>query len=111
MIYDVNEANFDQKVLTQSAQCPVLVDFWAQWCSPCLVLGPVLEAVIEAEQGRIALAKLEVDDNMHLAGHYRVRGFPTVIAFVDAQEVARFSSAKPKRWIREFIAEHFPIVS
>jgi len=110
-IYDVNEVDFTNKVVERSAQCPVLVDFWAQWCGPCLVLGPVLEAVIEAEHGRIVLAKLEVDDNMRVAGHYRVRGFPTVIGFVDGQEIARFGSAKPKRWINEFIAEHFPIAS
>ena len=110
-VYDVNEADFPTAVIERSTQTPVLVDFWAQWCSPCLVLGPVLEAVIEAENGRVVLAKLEIDDNMRLAGHYRVRGFPTVIAFANKQEVARFSSAKPKRWIREFIAEHFPIAS
>ena len=107
-IYNVEEDTFTKKVIDASHQRPILVDFWADWCSPCLVLAPALEGVINEENGRIGLAKVEVDDNMRLAGHYRLRGFPTVLGFVNGKEIARFASAKPKHWIREFIQTHFP---
>jgi thioredoxin 1 len=108
MIYNVTEGDFRQNVIEASHERPVLVDFWADWCSPCLVLAPELEGVITEYEGKIALAKVEVDDNMRLAGHYRLRGFPTVIGFVAGEEVARFASARKKSWIRDFITEHFP---
>jgi putative thioredoxin len=105
-IFDVDEHGFHSKVLEASQERPVLVDFWADWCSPCLALAPHLERVIGEEQGRVLLAKLEVDDNMRVAGHYRVRGFPTVILFSRGEELARFSGARSTPWLREFLAEH-----
>jgi putative thioredoxin len=98
-------ASFDADVIAASRQRPVLVDFWAEWCAPCLVIAPVLEHVIRDLQGRVVLAKLEVDDgeNMKLAGHYRVRGFPTVILFHKGAEVARFSGARSRTQILEFL--------
>ena len=100
--------NFPRDVLDASEKHPVLVDFWADWCAPCLVLAPVLERVMEELNGQISLAKLEVDagENMKLAGHYRVRGFPTVILFVDRQELARFSGARSRHQLLEFITGH-----
>jgi thioredoxin 1 len=84
---------------------PVLVDIWADWCPPCLVLAPVLEAVIADYDGRIALAKVDVDDgdNMKLAGYYKVRGFPAVILFVNGEEKGRFHGAKSKSHVKSFI--------
>jgi thioredoxin 1 len=105
-IFDVDERQFQQRVLEASDARPVLVDFWAAWCSPCLALAPHLQRVVEGFQGRIALAKLEVDDNMRVAGHYRVRGFPTVILFHQGAELARFSGARSTPWLREFLREH-----
>lgn len=84
----------------------MLVDFWAEWCAPCLVLGPVLERVVQAYDGLFLLAKVEVDDNMRLAGHYKLRGFPTVILFRNGEPVARFSGAQPEYAVREFIETH-----
>ncbi len=100
--------NFTRDVLDASEMHPVLVDFWAEWCAPCLVLAPVLEKVMEELKGQLSLAGLEVDEgeNMKLAGHYRVRGFPTVILFVDRQEVARFSGARSRTQVLEFINSH-----
>jgi len=103
--------NFEQDVLLASRQRPVLVDFWAEWCAPCLVIAPLLEAVISELAGAAALVKLEVDEgeNMKLAGHYRVRGFPTVILFVDGEERGRFSGARSRSQILSFIREHVDI--
>ena len=103
--------NFDKDVLAVSRQRPVLVDFWAEWCSPCLVLAPVLERVMAELGGAVGLVKLEVDEgeNMKLAGHYRVRGFPTVILFQDGQEVARFSGARSRSQVMEFIEGHIDL--
>ncbi|MDT8387344.1 MAG: thioredoxin domain-containing protein [Thiogranum sp.] len=100
--------NFTRDVLDASETHPVLVDFWAEWCAPCLVLAPVLEKVLEELKGHLRLAKLEVDEgeNMKLAGHYRVRGFPTVILFSNRQEVARFSGARSRTQVLEFINSH-----
>ncbi|MEJ2592637.1 MAG: thioredoxin domain-containing protein, partial [Candidatus Thiodiazotropha sp.] len=85
-IYDADEASFESTVVRASHEQPILVDFWAEWCAPCLSLAPALERVIDELEGLVRLAKVEVDDNMHLAGHYRLRGFPTVILFVNGEE-------------------------
>jgi thioredoxin len=109
-IASVELHDFDSAVLAASHEHPVLVDFWADWCSPCLVIAPVLERVIVEYDGAIRLARLEVDagENMKLAGHYRVRGFPTVILFSHGEERGRFSGAHPAPYIRAFIEQHFP---
>ena len=105
IIYDVVLEDFQDKVLQRSYELPVLVDFWADWCSPCIAIAPVLSQVVESFEGEVLLAKLEVDEgeNMKLAGRYRVRGFPTIIAFREGQELDRFSSARPAQFIEQFI--------
>lgn len=105
-IYSIQLADFETRVIAESLQRTVLVDFWAEWCPPCLIIAPILEQVVKDHAGQLALAKLEVDDgeNMKLAGRYQVRGFPTIILFRDGQEKARFSSARSKSFIEEFIA-------
>jgi len=107
-IFDTSLARFDEQVLAASFSGPVLVDFWAEWCSPCLFLDPVLKRVVGAYDGVLRLAKVEVDegDNMKLAGRYRVRGFPTVILFIDGEPVDRFSGARPAAFIQGFIDRH-----
>ena len=113
MIFDIDLDGFDDAVLKASATQPVLVDFWADWCSPCLFLDPVLKQVVEEYGGAVRLAKVEVDegDNMKLAGRYQVRGFPTVILFVDGEEVDRFSSARSAVFIRDFIDRRLPVAA
>ena len=110
-VFDVSLDDFEKKVLDASYDKPVLVDLWAEWCSPCIVLAPVLNTLINEYQGEVLLAKVEVDEdeNMKLAGRYAVRGFPTVILFEAAEEVARFSGAKPLSFLREFIDEHIAL--
>jgi putative thioredoxin len=105
-IFDVDEQGFQDRVIEASKQKPVLVDFWAEWCAPCLSLAPALERVIRELDGAVKLAKVEVDDNMRLAGHYRLRGFPTVIMFHQGQELGRFSGSRPVHWIRDWIDGH-----
>jgi thioredoxin 1 len=108
LIFDVNEAEFQTQVLDASQANPILVDFWADWCPPCIVLSPVLERVVNGYGGTIRLAKVEVDEgeNMRLAGRYGLRGFPTVILLVNGEEKGRFSSARPDGWVKQFIEEH-----
>ena len=107
-IYDTDLESFERDVLAASAERPVLVDFWAEWCAPCLVIAPVLTHVLADLKGAVGLAKLEVDrgENMKLAGHYRVRGFPTVILFQHGEEVGRFSGARSRQRILSFITDH-----
>ena len=111
IIYDINLTDFEARVLQASHHKPVLVDFWADWCSPCLFIDPILREVVSDYSGQVLLARLEVDegDNMKLAGRYQVRGFPTIILFKDGHVVDRFSSARPKQFIQEFVETHCDI--
>ncbi len=99
---------FDELVLQASNEKPVLVDLWAEWCSPCLVVAPLLKTLVDEYDGAIKLAKVEVDEgeNMKLAGRYKVRGFPTILLIINGEEVARFSGAKPLSFLRNFIEEN-----
>lgn len=108
LIFDVDLEQFEEKVIVASHDKPVLVDLWAEWCSPCLVIAPILLQLIEEYEGALSLAKVEVDEeeNMKLAGRYKVRGFPTILLIIKGEEVARFSGAKPLSYIREFVDEH-----
>ncbi|MCL6556101.1 MAG: thioredoxin fold domain-containing protein [Burkholderiales bacterium] len=108
LIFDTSLEEFDQAVLAASHETPILVDFWAEWCPPCVVLAPVLEKVVASYGGRVRLAKVEVDEgeNMKLAGRYGLRGFPTVLLFVNGEEKARFASARPEGWLRDFLEKH-----
>lgn len=107
-IVNTSLERFDADVVEASGSRPILVDFWAEWCAPCRVIAPVLERVVEDLQGRIGLVKLEVDagENMKLAGHYRVRGFPTVMLFGHGAELGRFSGARSRIQVMEFLHEH-----
>ena len=108
IILDTDLEHFEQDVLEASHRQPVLVDFWADWCAPCIVIAPILEQVVRDREGEVRLVKLEVDagENMKLAGRYQVRGFPTVILFRDGEERGRFSGAQRADFIERFIDEH-----
>ena len=106
-VFDTDLEQFDAEVISASAERAILVDFWADWCPPCISLDPVLKRVVEEYEGRVQLAKVEVDEgeNMKLAGRYGLRGFPTVVLFIDGKERGRFSGFKPAEQIRDFLAD------
>ena len=99
--------DFDAKVLARSKRGPVLVDFWADWCAPCHAIAPHLDKALAELDGRVELVKVEVDEgeNMKLAGHYRMRGFPTIILFDQGAELGRFSGARAAHWIVHWVHE------
>lgn len=107
-IFNTNLPDFQQNVIETSEKHLILVDFWADWCSPCLVIAPILEALIPDYYGKVLLAKCEVDkdENMKLAGRYKIRGFPSVLLFKKGIELDRFSSAQTAQFITEFIKPH-----
>lgn len=107
-IVSVSEVDFDYQVLEFSKQTPVVVDFWAEWCAPCKMLGPVLERLTEEAQGAFRLAKVDVDANPNLALRYGVRSIPAVKAFRDGQIVAEFVGALPEARLREFLRSLAP---
>ncbi len=102
--------DFEEVVIEASNALPVLVDFWADWCAPCHAIAPHLQRVMEEMADRVQLVKVEVDDgeNMKLAGRYKLRGFPTIMLFVEGREVARFAGNRASHWIRDWLDQHLP---
>lgn len=110
-IFTVNYEDFQAKVLDFSQHTPVLVDLWADWCPPCVVISPILSDIILQLNGKLALAKVEVDegDNMKLAGQYQVRGFPTILLIHKGEVLDRFSGAKSTSFVNNFINTHLQL--
>jgi putative thioredoxin len=105
---DVGTKDFSQAVLERSRTVPVVVDFWAPWCGPCRVLGPVLEREVAALGGRVEMVKVNTDENQELAYEYGIQGIPAVKAFKDGKVAAEFVGAVPAAQVQKFLRQLAP---
>ncbi len=101
LIKHVTDASFEADVL--QAQGPVLVDYWAEWCGPCKMIAPVLDAIAEDYNGKLTIAKLNIDSNPDTPGKHGVRGIPTLMLFKDGQVAATKVGALSKSQLQAFI--------
>ncbi|MFD3531331.1 tetratricopeptide repeat protein [Streptomyces sp. NPDC058664] len=101
LVIDVDEAGFERDVIQRSAEVPVVLDFWAEWCEPCKQLGPLLERLAVEYNGRVLLAKIDVDANQMLMQQFGIQGIPAVFAVVAGQALPLFQGAVPEAQIRE----------
>ena len=108
---DVTDATFEAEILHRSSELPVVVDLWAPWCGPCQTLGPIIERVVAATDGAVALAKVNVDENPAISGSFQVQSIPAVFALRDGQVVDRFIGAQPEAVVQEFVARLAPTPS
>ena len=99
--FEATEDNWDDQVL--KSELPVLVDFWAEWCAPCKQIAPALEEIANDLEGRLSIAKVNIDDNPSTPSKYGVRGIPTLILFKDGQVAATKVGTLPKNKLLEWV--------
>jgi putative thioredoxin len=108
MTIDVTDDSFQTDVLDRSTTVPVVVDLWAPWCGPCRTLGPIIEKVVDATEGKVELAKVNVDENPQVSAAFRVQGIPAVYAVAGGKVVDGFVGAQPEAAVSEFVARLLP---
>jgi thioredoxin 1 len=104
LIKHISDASFDQDVL--KAEGPVLVDYWAEWCGPCKMIAPILDEVSKAYDGRVQIAKMNVDENQAVPAKYGIRGIPTLMLFKGGELAATKVGALSKAQLTAFIDGH-----
>ena len=102
----VTDQTFEKDVIEKSKEIPVIIDFWAEWCGPCLVLGPVIEKVVEEFKEKVILAKLNVDENPNKSREYDISAIPAVKIFKDGKVVDEFIGIIPEDSIRKWIQKN-----
>jgi thioredoxin 1 len=103
-VLNLQDATFEQDVL--KSDVPVLVDFWATWCGPCLRVAPIVEELAQVYAGRVKVGKVDVDENGETAGSYGVMSIPTIILFKNGQEAERVVGAVPRSELEKLIQRH-----
>ena len=103
-ILEVTDQDFDKEVL--QSQIPVLVDFWAEWCGPCRMLAPTVEALAREYEGKVKVAKVNVDENIATASRYRIQGIPTLLVFKSGEVREQLVGAQPKAVVEKALARH-----
>jgi thioredoxin 1 len=102
-ILNLSDSTFDETIA--GADTPVLVDFWAEWCGPCKMIAPTLAEIASEQKGKLAIGKLNVDDNPATARRFDVMSIPTLLVFKDGQQVKRLVGAKGKGQLLQDLAE------
>lgn len=108
MYVDVTDDTFQTEVIDRSMSTAVVVDLWAEWCGPCRTLGPILEKVIDATNGAVVLAKVDVDKNPAIAQAFQAQSIPMVVAIKDGRPVNGFVGAQPEHVVAQFVSELTP---
>ena len=104
VVQHFNDTNFESEVL--ESQIPVLVDFWAEWCMPCRIVGPTVEALAAEYEGKIKIGKINVDQNPVMPGKYGVSGIPSLLLYKGGQVVDSVVGAAPKEQLAEMLDKH-----
>ena len=102
-VLPVNNESWEKEVL--KSQLPVFVDFWAEWCGPCRMVGPAVEQLSKSLNGKVKIVKLNVDENQEIAVKYGIHSIPSLLLFKDGNEIARTVGAAPKEAYQKFIEE------